>query len=86
MSILSDNLRYLRNLNKLSQKGLADKLTVSRARYSKYEEEFCEPPLEILKKIATYYHISIDLLVSADLRKVPEDEIKLVESVICKFR
>ena len=86
MSILSDNLRYLRYINKLSQRELSDKIIVSRGRYSTYEQEVAEPPIDILKRIASYYHISIDLLVTADLQKVPQEEIRLVESVICKFR
>lgn len=86
MSVLSENLRYLRATSKLSQSKLAEKFIITRARYSKYEEGMSEPPIDILRKIAAHYHISIDLLVSADLRKVPKEEVKLVESVICKFR
>lgn len=86
MTALSQNLRYLRNQNGLTQKGLGAILKLNRGRYAKYEEEGAEPPLEILKKISSYYQISIDLLVSADLSKVPKEEIQLVESIICKFR
>lgn len=86
MTALSQNLRYLRDQNKLTQKGLSDILHLNRGRYAKYEEEGAEPPIEILKRIGSYYQISIDLLISSDLRKVPKEEIRLVESVICKFR
>ncbi len=86
MSVLSENLRYLRSLNKLSQRRLAEKLIIERGRYSKYEEGASEPPLEIMRRISGYYHISIDLLISVDLHKVPPEEIRLVESIICKFR
>ncbi len=86
MSILSDNLRYLRHVNKLSQRELGERIVVSRGRYSAYEQEVAEPPIDILKRLACYYHISIDLLVNADLQRVPEEEIRLVESIICKFR
>ncbi len=86
MKILSDNLRYLRIANKLSQKGFSDKISLNRPRYAKYEEGGAEPPLEILMQIASYYHISIDLLLHVDLRDIPEEEIRLVETIMCKFR
>ena len=86
MSVLSENLRYLRFINRLSQRQLAEKLIIGRGRYSKYEDGVSEPPLEIMRRIAGYYHISIDLLISADLHEVPAEEIRLVESIICKFR
>lgn len=86
MSVLSENLRYLRATSKLSQSKLADKLIITRARYSKYEEGASEPPIDILKKIAAHYHISIDLLISSDVRRVPQEEINQVESIINRFR
>lgn len=77
MSILSDNIRYLRAQKKFTQQKVADDLIITRARYSKYEEGI-DPPLVILQHIAHYFHVSIDLLLSVDLRKVPmEDLLKL---------
>jgi chromosomal replication initiation ATPase DnaA len=40
-----------------------------QGRYVKYEDGTSEAPYEILKKIAQYYQISIDLL-SVDVRKI----------------
>ena len=75
MSIFSDNIRFLRGQLNLSQQKVADQLLITRARYSKYEEGASEPPLEILLKISKYHKISIDLLISIDVRKYPLDEI-----------
>ena len=86
MSLLSENLRYLRTTKNLSQKELADKLIVTRGRYAKYENSTTQPPFEILESISAYYRISIDLLVSADLQRVPQEDINQVESIISKFR
>ncbi len=69
MSKISNNIRYLRELKKLSQEGLADDLGITRARLGAYEESRNEPPLEILIKLSDYFHVSIDALVKADLRK-----------------
>lgn len=75
MSILSENIRYLRNQLGYSQQKVADDLIITRGRYAKYEDDATEPPIEILLKISRYYHVSIDLLVSVDLRKIPLKEI-----------
>lgn len=69
MSILSENMRYLRAQLGTSQQKVADSLIITRGRYAKYEDDASEPPIEILLKISRYYHVSIDLLVSVDLRK-----------------
>src|SRR5690554_1608868 len=75
MSLLSENMRYLRGQLGYSQQRVADDLTITRGRYSKYEDGPTEPPIDILVKISRYYHISIDLLVSVDLRKYNLKEI-----------
>ena len=75
MSILSDNMRYLRAQLQFSQQKVADNLIITRGRYAKYEDGASEPPIEILLKISKYFKISIDLLVSIDIRKYPLDEI-----------
>ncbi len=82
MSIFSDNLRYLRVKNNLSQQNIADALKIPRDRYSKYEGT-TDPPLDCLQKISRYYHVSIDLLLSFDIRRVPyENLIQLEENRI----
>lgn len=75
MSILSENMRYLRSQTGTSQQKTADALLITRGRYAKYEDGASEPPVELLIKISRYFHISIDLMVSADLRKIPLKEI-----------
>lgn len=75
MSILSENMRYLRNQLKCSQQKVANDLVITRGRYAKYEDGASEPPLELLLKISRYYHVSIDLLLSVDLRRIPLKQI-----------
>lgn len=75
MSILSDNLRFLRDKQNLSQQKIADTLLITRSRYVKYEDGTSEPPIEILLRMSKYFSISIDLLVSVDLRKYPLEEM-----------
>lgn len=69
MSILSENMRYLRGQQKYAQQKIADDLLITRGRYAKYEDGATEPPIEILLRISKYYRVTIDLLVGVDLRK-----------------
>ncbi|MBN9294261.1 MAG: helix-turn-helix domain-containing protein [Flavobacteriia bacterium] len=75
MSKLSENMRYLRSQLNSSQQKIADDLMITRGRYAKYEDGAAEPPVELLIRISRYFHISIDLLVSIDLRRFPLKEI-----------
>ena len=78
MSLFSDNIRALRTKDKISQEKLAQSLQITRGRYVKYEDGTSEAPYDILKKIAHYFHISIDLLLSVDVRKIDiQDLLKL---------
>jgi transcriptional regulator with XRE-family HTH domain len=80
MSLFSDNIRSLRLNKKISQEKLAESLHITRGRYVKYEDGTSEAPYEILKKIAHYYHISIDLLLSVDVRKIPMGDLLQLEN------
>lgn len=78
MSIFSDNLRYLRVKSGLTQQKIADALLIPRERYSKYEGT-TDPPLDCLQRISRYYHVSIDLLLSFDIRRVPYENLLQLE-------
>jgi len=83
MSLFSDNIKYLRANKSLTQLGVADDLMITRARLLKYEDGTSQPPIELLKKISHYYHVSIDILVSVDLRKISiENLLKLEDNRI----
>lgn len=79
MSHFSDNIRYLRLQKKVSQEKLAEELLITRARYVKYESGASEAPYDILKRIAHYYHYSIDILLSVDIRKVDTNGLVRLE-------
>lgn len=75
MSIFSDNIRFLRDQKKITQSKIAADLVITRERYAKYEDGKSEPPIEILLRISKYHKLSIDLLVTIDVRKYPLDDI-----------
>lgn len=70
MSLFSDNIRHLRMKKEVSQEIVAERLAITRDRLAKYEGGKSQPPYETLIKLSHYYHVSIDLLLTADIRKV----------------
>ena len=48
---LSENIKFLRGLKKLSQEDLAAALDITRSRLGAYEEGRNEPPIEILIRL-----------------------------------
>ena len=79
MSIFSDNLRYLRESRGESQQKTADTLEIKRGRYEPYESGKVEPPYEILKNISKIFSVSIDLLLSVDVRKCNLEQLVKLE-------
>lgn len=75
MSLFSDNIRHLRNKKAVSQEIMAESLSITRDRLAKYEAGKSEPPNEMLVKISRYFHVSIDLLLTADIRKIDMDKL-----------
>jgi transcriptional regulator with XRE-family HTH domain len=83
MLILAENLRHLRAQKKLSQQKVADELGFERARLAKYEENKADPPVDVLQRIAKYYHVSIDIIISVNLKNIPLDSLlKLADNRI----
>lgn len=65
-----NRLKELRENKDLYQKDIATYLNMSQTGYSQYETETNDIPTEILKKLADFYHTSIDyLLYRTDERK-----------------
>lgn len=75
MSVFSDNIRFLRSKKNLSQQSFAENLGMSRVRYSKYEDGRSEPPYEILIGMSKFFNVSIDLLLTLDIRKYPVEQM-----------
>ena len=57
---IGKKLKELRLAENLTQQQLADKLKISRANYTRYENDNVRPDYETLIKIADYYDISLD--------------------------
>lgn len=83
-------LKELRKQKKLNQQAVADVLNCSQAVYSRYENEDREPPLDVLIRLADFYHTSLDELVGRtpmeievihdDPPPLPPEQIEMVFS------
>lgn len=56
------NLKSLRNKYKLTQETLAKELNITRDRLAKYEVDTNKPDHDMLKRISSYFNVSIDFL------------------------
>lgn len=70
MHKIAKNIRHLRQLKKWSQGQLADELDINRSRIGSYEEGRCDPPIDMLIRISSLFHVAIDALVKCDLTTV----------------
>ena len=66
-----NRLRDLREDHDLTQEEVAKFLGCSQATYSRYENGNLNVPIDILKKIAKFYKVSIDYLIGLTNDKRP---------------
>jgi transcriptional regulator with XRE-family HTH domain len=78
--MLASNLKILRKAKGFSQEEVAERLGFKRTSVSGYENGSSEPSVEGLLKFAKLYNISLDAMLSQDLSKLDEANVKkLVE-------
>ena len=73
MSIVSNNIKYLRKKEHLTQEQLALKIGIKRSLVGAYEEGRADPRLNNLLKIAELFGVSVDALISRDLTTGTDD-------------
>jgi transcriptional regulator with XRE-family HTH domain len=72
MSIVSNNIKYLRRLNGLTQEQFARRIGIKRSLLGAYEEARANPNLDNLMSIARAFSTTVDNLLKSDLRKIRE--------------
>jgi len=65
--MLSQNLKYLRQKNKVSQQVLSDALGIPRTTLGDYERAKTEPNISMMIKMAQYFDLSLDQLLTKNL-------------------
>lgn len=80
MSIVSNNIKFLRKREHLTQEQLAQKIGIKRSLIGAYEEGRADPRLNNLLRMSEIFKVSVDTLISRDVSdasdKTWEDEIK----------
>lgn len=82
INLLSEQLKFLRKRDKLSQKELAEKLFVSQQAVGKWEKDTSTPNPEMLAKIADIFGVSIDFLIGRASTDLPFPEPRIAEKVV----
>ena len=80
MSLYSENIKYLRIKKDVSQQLVANAIAIPRPRYAKYEDGKNFPPPDTLIALSKYFSMSIDLLLSVDVRKIPSGDLLKLEN------
>lgn len=76
MSVLSDNIRYLRKNKELTQAELAGKINITRSIVGAYEEGRAEPKIQTIQNLAQFFNVNVDALLNIDLSK-SQDKLKV---------
>ncbi|MCC0645485.1 helix-turn-helix transcriptional regulator [Clostridioides sp. ZZV14-6150] len=85
MNSISEKLKYLRDLKKLTQKEVANSIGVTTSAYGFYEQGKRTPSPELIVKLAEYFNVTTDYLlgytktsysVNANIPEIP--------SIICE--
>lgn len=72
MSLVSENIRYLRKLNGLTQEQFSRKINIKRSLLGAYEEGRANPNQQNMQAIAKAFNTTVELLTRQDLRKLRE--------------
>ena len=92
MALLGEKIKFLRNLNRLTQIELAVKVGVKKSTIAAYENDSRSPSYDVLRKLAKVFHVTIDSLLSdadetviraADLT---DEQIDIIDTIIESFR
>ncbi|SFU70951.1 DNA-binding transcriptional regulator, XRE-family HTH domain [Pustulibacterium marinum] len=67
MSFFGKNIRKIRNVKNMSQQAFADVFDLKRGTLGAYEEGRSEPKIDTLLKIANYFSITVDDLLTKEL-------------------
>lgn len=86
--MLNDNIKQLRLAHNMTQVELAEKLGVSKQCVSNWENDYIQPSIEMLIKIAEYFKVTTDSLLDLDKKTTIDatglslDEIAHIRQII----
>lgn len=74
MSNFSENLKFIRKQNRISQEDLAEKLNVSRQSISKWESDLSYPEMDKIIQISNMFGFTIDELLNSNVSEVDKEQ------------
>src|SRR5690606_16183760 len=81
-----DRLKKLRESKKLSQQQLAEKLNINRSTYARYELSQTQPDYETLQKLADFYDVSTDYILTGIDKKLSKKDERDIAKRLEKFK
>lgn len=87
-----ENLKELRTSHGLTQKELGDKVGLSKAVVSKYENALGYPTFDVLIRIASFFNVTTDYLLGVDGRKTIDvsdltaSQLETIHRLMAEFR
>ncbi len=66
---ISQNIKYLRNKKSISQEEFANVFGLKRSSIGSYEEGRAVPPIVLIVKIAEYFEVGLEVLITEDISK-----------------
>lgn len=76
MSIISQNIKYLRKSNGWTQGDFAERIDIKRSLVGAYEEGRADPRLNNLLNMSRLFKVPVDILITKDLSKLSLQQIE----------
>ena len=80
--LIGEKIKTLRREMKITQEQLAEYLDISSQAVSKWETGISSPDIDMLPRLAIFFHTSIDNLLNFDRQRIDEEVDKLVKESI----
>lgn len=74
LTILCENLKYLREQSGLYQKDIAEKLSITSSSYGFYEQGKRNPTPEILSDLADIFNVSVEYLLGRNNKSYQQEK------------
>ena len=75
MSLVSENIKYLRKKLGLTQEQFAERIGIKRSLLGAYEEARADPRISNLINMAKVFGTSVDIMINKDVSKLSDSEI-----------
>ena len=83
---MKEILKYLRQINSLTQDEIAKKINISRQWYIKFEKGLVKPTSEIVKKLSEFYQVSEDFIYKNKVPSIKEIDNQTSEHKSVKYK